>query len=150
METENRYCELVRQLLCVGDNESIHAPLGSPGFDPMPRKYNAGDLSDVYEQKLAVKVLSLLPNVNDTQWARLGEAERIPWLELAVAKMAPETPAAEQWSIARSPTEWQKELKISGSTWQRRVRDKELIVDKITVKSVRIRLDSLEKFKPAK
>ena len=55
----------------------------------------------------------------------------------------------DSWSEPQSPAEWCKELgKISKSTWLRDIRSGKLIVDRtLGVKRVRIRLDSLAKYR---
>lgn len=52
------------------------------------------------------------------------------------------------WSEADSPSEWQRKLKISGSTWRRYVRSGALVVKTVTTKKVHIRLDCLRAYLP--
>jgi hypothetical protein len=60
-------------------------------------------------------------------------------------------PAADHcWSEAKSPTEWRKELGISETTWRRHTKDGTLVIDRITTKRVRIRLDCLARYRPSK
>jgi hypothetical protein len=51
-----------------------------------------------------------------------------------------------QWSEAKSPSEWEKILKMGKTTLKNHVKDGKLIVDKITSKSWRIRKDTLARY----
>jgi hypothetical protein len=52
-----------------------------------------------------------------------------------------------EWSEAKSPADWRKELKISDSTLRRHEKAGKLIADKISPKLWRIRLDTLRRYK---
>jgi hypothetical protein len=90
-KNRDRYRELALQLLPADycDIESrepqfLPTPLGLPGWDEVHRTRNAGDLSDANEQRLAIRVCELMKMPPDW-WAKLSEADRIEWLEAALA-----------------------------------------------------------------
>ena len=76
--------------------------------------------------------------------------------ELFILKHGPETEAPSkpandcqtepEWSEAKSPAEWRKILRLSETTMRRHRAKGDLVVDPITTKSWRIRIDSLERY----
>jgi len=143
-ESQTTYRRLAKKILGVEELEVV--PLGLPGWDCHARRNeNAGDLTNLDEQRLLAKICQLVSGLTDSYWARLGEEQRIPWLEIAAEENSPTE--ERDWSKAKSPADWQKELKFSPSTWQRYINDGKLIVKKITTKNVSIRMDSLRTFK---
>ena len=63
-----------------------------------------------------------------------------------VAEGEPTAVPDPDWSEAKSPTAWAKKLGMSLTTLHRHIKAKKLIVDKITTKLWRIRLDLLERY----
>ena len=72
--------------------------------------------------------------------ARAGIAET---LRKAATAIGGEAQKSDDWSEARSPSEWAKALAMSLPTLKRRVKDGKIRVQKITTKSWRVHKDDL-------
>ncbi len=57
-----------------------------------------------------------------------------------------DTNAANIWSEAKPPADWRKDLKLSATTMRNHINQSKLVVDKISTKLWRIRLDTLQKY----
>ena len=134
------YDELVVQLICLLDGDIL----------PLPR---ADDL-DRNDERIAIAICETT-GITREFWETLNRARQEPWLEKAIAiltkqRASPEAKSqelpAEQWSEAKPPAEWRKQLKISETTWRNHVKKGKLVVDKISDKLCRIRQDTLERY----
>lgn len=65
---------------------------------------------------------------------------------LAERRMVGVVEPEHKWSDAKPPAVWCKNLNIAATTFRQHIKKGKLIVDKISTKSVRIRLDSLERY----
>jgi hypothetical protein len=55
-------------------------------------------------------------------------------------------PGEPSWSAAKAPADWCKQLQISATTLKRHARENKLVVDRISSKLWRIRLDTLQRY----
>lgn len=108
---------------------------------------------DLHEQRAAIAVCQTL-DMSPAVWAGLSPAERLPWLHQTLAVLAqsdgPTSAAVDDWSDAKPPAVWRKELGISETTLRRHVAVGRLVVDKLTSKRWRIRNDSLRRYLASK
>jgi len=73
-------------------------------------------------------------------------AAALAWYRLQTSESKEQTELPAKWSKAKSPAIWRKELGIAQTTLSRHVTEGKLVVDKISRKLWRIRLDTLRRY----
>lgn len=119
---------------------------------PLPST-KGGDLYPLTEAESAegfAVVSRVFPGVTWDAWKAASFDEKTALLDAAMGLLDAATGEQDEpeWSEAKPPSEWKKELKLgSDTTWRRHIEEGKLIVDRVTTKLVRIRRDSLRKYR---
>ena len=98
-----------------------------------------GDLADAYEVALYEGLLHGFEMPDSDPCLYLTDKGRA-WL-------AESSEADDQWSEAKSPSDWCKELEKSLTTLKRWGKEGKLVIDKVGLQLWRIRLDTLARLK---
>ena len=102
------------------------------------------------EQKIALLVTKAT-GMTLERWDNLTLPERIPYLEATLESSSVALVVKDEvkeWTAIMSPSEARQGMnKMTQSTWLRRIKDGTLVIERVSTKAVRVRMDCYDKFR---